>query len=135
MPLRRTTTLANLNDFSDENQYLFTPITPLSSCRTIILANLKEYQFQKNNPQSESSLSPPRQRQSSPLSPRQYSRLARPKFPPSVNRKLDLYRQALRSSARQARQRYIRGREKRELGCAAEAKKDQIPHVFLSDAL
>jgi len=120
MPLSRTTTLANLNDFSDENQYLFTPITPLSSCHTITLANLKEYQSQKNNPQYESSLSPPHWRQSSPLSPRQYSRIAQPEFPPSV-RKLDLYRQALRRSARQAR--HIRSREKRELGCAAEAKK------------
>jgi hypothetical protein len=122
MPLSRTTTLANLNDFSAENQYLFTPITPLSSCRTVTLANLKEYQSQKNNPQSELSLSPPRWRQSSPLSPRQYSRLARPKFPPSV-RKLDLYRQALRGSARQALRRHIRSRENRELGYAAEAKK------------
>ena len=101
MPLSRTTTLANLNDFSDENQYLFTLIIPLSSCRTVTLANLKEYQSRKNNPQSKSSLSPPRLRQSSPLGPRQKSRLVRPGFPPSV-RKLDLYRQALRRSTRQA---------------------------------
>jgi hypothetical protein len=102
MPLRRTVTLANLNDYSDENQY----------------------QSQKTNPQS--SLSLPRQ--SSPLSPCQNSLPGRPLFPPS-GQKPDLYREALkrsaRQAARQARQarRYIRNKEKKELERLQRSKK------------
>ena len=62
-------------------------------------------------------------RLSSPLGPHQYSLPGRPVFPPSI-RELDLYRLALKKSARQAKIMHIKAWKKKILEGSNTGKKD-----------
>jgi hypothetical protein len=109
-PLRRTFTLANLNDEnqSEKNNSLSFPLPPadppdvMESNSLVVdrppLAVLVQ-PYTKVYLSTTASLP----RKSSPLGPHPYLLPKRPLFPPSV-RKPNLYRQALTKSARQVRQ-------------------------------
>ena len=125
MPLRRTLTLANLNDEnqSEKNNPLsFPPADPpdviesnnsLTADRPPLAVLVQPYT--RVCPSTTTSLP----RKSSPLGPHPYLLLGQPLFPPSV-RKPDLYRQALKKSARQvihkAKRHHICRMEKKKLG-------------------
>ena len=131
MPLRRTVTFANINN---ENQS--ENINPLQSLHgldqrqikkdidgspstlsAVCLQTVRPSIFNVFNPPVMTTYSP---RQSSPLGPCQNLLPGRPIFPTS-KKKQDLYRQALKKSARQAYlKRHIRcmGLEKKKLGAS-----------------
>lgn len=109
-PLRRTFTLANLNDEnqSEKKNSISFPLPPadppdvmesnsLAVDRPPLAVLVQPYT--KVYPSTTASLP----RKSSPLGPHPYLLPKRPLFPPSV-RKPNLYRQALTKSARQVRQ-------------------------------
>ena len=127
-PLRRTLTLANLNiGLNDENQpeknnpqsLSLPPADPqvIMIDRYIDrppLAIIVQPPCTTTSPTTTMSLP----RKSSPLGSHPYLLPGRPVFPPSV-RKPNLYRQALKKSARlvrQAKRDHIRRMEKKELG-------------------
>lgn len=127
-PLRRNLTFANLNtsvlNDHDENQHEYQSGEKNLSQTLSPPAADPHFEMLLNSTSSTTSsiikLPPtttPFLRQTSPLGPRQYSLPGRPIFPPSV-KKQDLYRLALKKSARQARQAkmYIRNMVKKDLG-------------------
>jgi hypothetical protein len=135
-PLRRTLTIANLNDENQTetgNQLLsFPPAAHLPDVIEKGAGQRKEgaiSSFAESGPPfavstvHPSIFQPPvmttsSPRQSSPLSPCQNLLPGRPVFPPSV-RKRDLYRQALKKSARQAqRLGHIHRMKRKNLGGA-----------------
>jgi hypothetical protein len=113
MPLKRTFTLADLNDESQPKENHLLSLSPPDSLdvrkkdkERAISILVKPYtticpSIFNLKPPIMTISSPPTPRQSSPLSPCQNLHPGRPVFPPS-KKKANLYRQAIKKSAQQA---------------------------------
>jgi hypothetical protein len=138
MPLRRTLTLANLNDENQpEKANLLLSLSPAADpsdviekdqCKEGVIGSLAISRppftvlvqpYTMVRPSTSISL-----RQSSPLGPCQYLLPGRPVFPRSICEP-DLYRQALKMSARQAKRR-VRRMEGKKFGGSTFHRKNTL---------